>query len=75
MREALRVALARVAADPAVRAAVLTATGDTFYPGADLWGGGRDAREPSPGMAGGLLSLPTEVLHGRTGLKASANVG
>jgi 2-(1,2-epoxy-1,2-dihydrophenyl)acetyl-CoA isomerase len=63
MREALLVALARVAADPAVRAAVFTATGDTFCPGADLWGGRRDAREPSPpGMARTLMKQNSQRL-------------
>src|SRR5439155_1279629 len=48
MRQALLDALARVAADPVIRAAVLTGTGEGFCPGADLWGGRRDAAPPPP---------------------------
>ena len=48
MRQALLDALARVAADPAIRAAVLTGAGEGFCPGADLWGGRRDAAPPPP---------------------------
>src|SRR5438046_4633803 len=46
MRQALLDALARVAADPVSRAAVLTGAGEGFCPGADLWGGRRDAAPP-----------------------------
>ena len=46
MREALLAAFARVADDPAIRAAVLTAAGETFCPGADLWSGRRDVQGP-----------------------------
>src|SRR5438128_521565 len=46
MRQALLDALARVAADPVIRAAVLTGAGEGFCPGADLWGGRRDAAPP-----------------------------
>src|SRR5207247_2590009 len=51
MRGALLDALARVAGDPAIRAAVLTGAGDGFCPGADLWGGRRDAAGPPPAGA------------------------
>src|SRR5438046_2279619 len=44
MRQALLDALARVAADPVIRAAVLTGAGEGFCPGADLWGGRRRRR-------------------------------
>src|SRR5438093_11690875 len=47
MRRALLDALARVAGDPAIRAAVLTGAGEGFCPGADLWGGRRDAAAPA----------------------------
>src|SRR6058998_2789943 len=46
MRQALLQTLARVEADPAIRAAVLTGAGEGFCPGADLWGGRRDAAPP-----------------------------
>jgi 2-(1,2-epoxy-1,2-dihydrophenyl)acetyl-CoA isomerase len=48
MREALLDALARVADDAAIRAAVLTGAGEAFCPGADLWGAppDRDAMHP-----------------------------
>src|SRR5216117_2402030 len=46
MRQALLDALARVEADPVIRAAVLTGAGEGFCPGADLWGGRRDAAPP-----------------------------
>src|SRR5437870_5412496 len=46
MRQALLDALARVAADPVIRAAVLTGAGEGFCPGADLWGGRRDGAPP-----------------------------
>jgi len=45
-REALLAAFARVADDPAIRAAVLTGAGDAFCPGADLWSGRKDAQGP-----------------------------
>jgi len=51
MRGALLDALARVAGDPEIRAAVLTGAGDGFCPGADLWGGRRDAAGPPPAGA------------------------
>src|SRR5256886_311115 len=51
MRGALLDTLARVAGDPAIRAAVLTGAGDGFCPGADLWGGRRDAAGPPPAGA------------------------
>src|SRR5206468_5676716 len=46
MRQALLQTLARVEADPAIRAAVLTGAGEGFCPGADLWGDRRDAAPP-----------------------------
>lgn len=42
MREALLAALARVADDAGIRAAVLTGAGEAFCPGADLWSGRKD---------------------------------
>src|SRR5881296_2317015 len=51
MRGALLDALARVAGDPEIRAAVLTGAGDGFCPGADLRGGPRDAAGPPPAGA------------------------
>src|SRR5437870_8452261 len=47
MRRALLDAPARTAGDPALRAAVLTGAGEGFCPGADLWGGRRDAAPPA----------------------------
>ena len=55
MREALVVAVARVGQDQAIRAAVLTATGDMFCPGADLWTGRTAA--PTPQHPGHLRAL------------------
>jgi enoyl-CoA hydratase len=46
MRHALLAAFARVGEDPEIRAAVLTATGETFCPGADLWTGRKDPQGP-----------------------------
>ena len=46
MREALLAAFARVADDPAIRAAVLTGAGEAFCAGADLWGGRNAAPDP-----------------------------
>ncbi len=46
MREALLAAFARVADDAAIRAAVLTAAGETFCPGADLWSGRKERQGP-----------------------------
>src|SRR5262245_40071017 len=48
MREALLATFARVADDPAIRAAVLTGAGEAFCPGADLWGA-RGARKDPQG--------------------------
>src|SRR5256886_16971688 len=61
MRRALLDALARVAGDPAIRAAVLTGAGDGFCPGADLWGGRRDA--PGPPPAGATRALMKQNSH------------
>jgi 2-(1,2-epoxy-1,2-dihydrophenyl)acetyl-CoA isomerase len=45
LRERLIDGFGTVAADPAIRAAVLTASGDGFCPGADLWAG---RKTPAP---------------------------
>src|SRR5262245_56993135 len=45
LRERLIAGFGTVASDPAIRAAVLTGSGDGFCPGADLWGG---RKEPAP---------------------------
>lgn len=70
----LRDGLARAAADPDVRAVVLTHTGGTFCAGADLsaasgaaaaGGAGRDAPSPTEAMAGllrALLECPRPVI-------------
>jgi 2-(1,2-epoxy-1,2-dihydrophenyl)acetyl-CoA isomerase len=57
MREALIAAVVRVGGDDAIRAAVLTATGDMFCPGADLWSGRKNApsEPPHPGRARALM--------------------
>src|SRR5438046_6137193 len=62
MRPALLDALARVAADPAIRAAVLTGAGEGFCPGADLWGGRRDAAPPHAGMTRTLMKQHSQRL-------------
>jgi 2-(1,2-epoxy-1,2-dihydrophenyl)acetyl-CoA isomerase len=63
MREALFAALARVADDPEIRAAVLTATGDAFCPGADLRSGRKDAPAPlHPGAARALMKRNSQRL-------------
>ena len=64
MREALLAALGRVWSDAAIRAAVLTATGDMFCPGADLWSGRRDGAEaaPHPGHARALMRQNSQRL-------------
>jgi 2-(1,2-epoxy-1,2-dihydrophenyl)acetyl-CoA isomerase len=63
MREALLAALARVAEDPALRAVVLTATGDAFCPGADLWRARREPSDPGhPGMARTLMKQNSQRL-------------
>ena len=49
MREALLEALARVAEEPAIRAAVLTGAGEGFCAGADLWTGAPDRDAMHPG--------------------------
>jgi 2-(1,2-epoxy-1,2-dihydrophenyl)acetyl-CoA isomerase len=56
LRDRLVEAFATVAADPAIRAAVLTGAGGTFCPGADLWGAkGDDAGARHPGAARALM--------------------
>ena len=62
LRQALLDALARVAADPAIRAAVLTGAGEGFCPGADLWGGRRDAPPPHAGMTRTLMKQNSQRL-------------
>jgi 2-(1,2-epoxy-1,2-dihydrophenyl)acetyl-CoA isomerase len=62
MREALLAALARVGEDADIRAAVLTATGDTFCPGADLWSGKRLTGPPHPGLARALMKRNSQRL-------------
>ena len=46
MRKRLLAALGRAADDPGIRAVVLTAGGETFCPGADLWGNRKSPQEP-----------------------------
>jgi 2-(1,2-epoxy-1,2-dihydrophenyl)acetyl-CoA isomerase len=63
MREALVDALGRVRDDPAIRAAVLTGAGDSFCPGADLWGNRREpAPTPHPGQARALMKRNSQRL-------------
>jgi 2-(1,2-epoxy-1,2-dihydrophenyl)acetyl-CoA isomerase len=63
MREALLAAFARVADDPAIRAVVLTAAGDTFCPGADLWSGRTSAPGPlHPGAPRVLMKRNSQHL-------------
>ena len=62
-REGLLAALERVAADDAIRAAVLTGGGDAFCAGADLWGGKRDpAAAAHPGTARTLMKRNSQRL-------------
>src|SRR2546425_11589751 len=63
MRQALLDALARVAGDPVIRAAVLTGAGEGFCPGADLWGGrGDPAPPPHAGAARALMKQSSQRL-------------
>jgi 2-(1,2-epoxy-1,2-dihydrophenyl)acetyl-CoA isomerase len=63
MREALLAALARIASDSAIRAAVLTGSGDAFCPGADLWSGRRAPEgPPRPGMAREMMKRNSQRL-------------
>ena len=63
MRQALLDALARVATEPAIRAAVLTGAGDAFCPGADLWSGRRaDAPAPPAGTTRALMKQNSQRL-------------
>jgi 2-(1,2-epoxy-1,2-dihydrophenyl)acetyl-CoA isomerase len=58
LREALIDAFQRVGADETIRAAVLTAAGDMFCPGADLWSGRKQGGEPEvphPGRARAMM--------------------
>jgi len=57
MREALIAALLQVGRDEAIRAAVLTAAGDMFCPGADLWSGRKEGQPEAahPGRARSLM--------------------
>jgi 2-(1,2-epoxy-1,2-dihydrophenyl)acetyl-CoA isomerase len=63
-REALIAAFGRVGSDEAIRAAVLTAAGDMFCPGADLWSGRRDGQQatPHPGRARALMRQNSQRL-------------
>ena len=63
LRESLLATLARLADDPDIRAAVLTATGDTFCPGADLFGARRDpAALVHPGAARAMMKRNSQRL-------------
>jgi 2-(1,2-epoxy-1,2-dihydrophenyl)acetyl-CoA isomerase len=64
MREALIAALVRVAGDEAIRAAVLTAAGGMFCPGADLWSDRKDGQQgtPHPGRARTLMRRNSQRL-------------
>ena len=63
MRAALLAALGRVADDAGIRAAVLTASGETFCPGADLFGARRDpAAVVHPGTARALMKRNSQRL-------------
>ena len=64
MREALIEALVRVGSDEAIRAAVLTAGGDMFCPGADLWSGRKEGQQetPHPGRARALMRQNSQHL-------------
>jgi len=63
MREALLDALGQVAGDAGIRAAVLTAAGDSFCTGADLFGEPRDAAQPAPpGLARTLMKRNSQRL-------------
>jgi 2-(1,2-epoxy-1,2-dihydrophenyl)acetyl-CoA isomerase len=63
MRKALLAAFARVADDPAIRAAVLTGAGEAFCPGADLWGGRKDPQGPlHPGAPRVLMKRNSQRL-------------
>ena len=56
LRDRLVEAFGTIAADPAIRAAVLTGAGDAFCPGADLWGAKRDpAAAHHPGATRTLM--------------------
>jgi 2-(1,2-epoxy-1,2-dihydrophenyl)acetyl-CoA isomerase len=68
-REALLGCLARVAGEADIRAAVLTAAGDAFCPGADLWTGRGGAASvpphpapPHPGNARALMKRNSQRL-------------
>jgi len=63
LREALLAGLERVAGDPDVRAVVLTATGDVFCPGADLWDDRRPIPDPThPGTARAMMKQNSQRL-------------
>ncbi len=63
MRVALLAALARVGNDADIRAAVLTAAGDSFCPGADLFGGTRDpSAAVHPGTARAMMKRNSQRL-------------
>ncbi|MGH7893663.1 MAG: enoyl-CoA hydratase/isomerase family protein [Candidatus Binatia bacterium] len=64
MRDALIAALERVGRDETIRAAVLTAAGDMFCPGADLWSARREGQPetPHPGRARALMRQNSQRL-------------
>jgi 2-(1,2-epoxy-1,2-dihydrophenyl)acetyl-CoA isomerase len=64
MREALIAAFVRVGSDETIRAAVLTAAGDMFCPGADLWSGRRAGQPatPHPGRVRALMRQNSQRL-------------
>jgi 2-(1,2-epoxy-1,2-dihydrophenyl)acetyl-CoA isomerase len=72
-REALLGCLARVAGDGEIRAAVLTAAGDAFCPGADLWSGrGYAASVPPPHAGGSAASVPPHPGNARALMKRNS---
>jgi 2-(1,2-epoxy-1,2-dihydrophenyl)acetyl-CoA isomerase len=65
MREALIAAVVRVGSDDTIRAAVLTAAGDMFCPGADLWSGRKEGQQqdaPHPGRTRALMRQNSQRL-------------
>lgn len=63
LRCALLDALHRVATEPAIRAVVLTGTGEVFCPGADLWGGRRQTQDLThPGTARAMMKQNSQRL-------------
>jgi 2-(1,2-epoxy-1,2-dihydrophenyl)acetyl-CoA isomerase len=62
MREALLARLAEVAERAEIRAAVLTAAGEAFCPGADLWTGGPPSGPSDPGRPRRLMKRNSQRL-------------